>query len=136
MDFALLHDLPELPIYAKPKKMFTTQEVINVLLNSGLQENSICTRVPFSVEINSAFIVDLNKLNSPRDILCDDMGVWSWGGSTKRWITVYNYGFVTFLKNKPANVDSENTCYHVWKRYHYLKSSPDVKRMIILLGGT
>jgi hypothetical protein len=93
-----LHNLPELPIYAKPKKMLTTQEAINVLLSFGLEKSSICARVPFAVEINSAFIVDLNKLNSPRDILCDDMGVWSWGGSTKRWIHVDKHGFVTFLK--------------------------------------
>lgn len=97
-----LHNLPELPIYALPKKMLTTQEAINVLLSFGLEESSICSRVPFGVEINSAFVVDLNKLNSTRDILCDDMGVWTWGGSTKRWINVDKRGFVTFLKEKPV----------------------------------
>ena len=88
-----LHNLPELPIYAKPKKMLTTQEAINVLLSFGLEESFICSRVPFGVEINSAFVVDLNKLTSPRDILCDDMGVWNWGGSMKRWIHVNKRGF-------------------------------------------
>lgn len=131
-----LHSIPELPIYANPKKIFTTQDAINILLSFDLQESSICTRVPFSVEVNAAFVVDLNKLNSPKDILCDDMGVWSWGGSTKRWVSVNKYGFVTFLKSMPEDSPSDNTCYRVWKRYYALKASPDVKKMILLLEGT
>ena len=113
--------------------MLTTQEAINILLSFDLQDSAICTRVPFSVEVNAVFIVDLNKLKSPKDILCDDMGVWNWGGSTKRWISVDKHGFVTFLKNKPESVSSN--IYRVWKRYYALKSSPDVKRMIIVLEG-
>ena len=35
--------------------------------------------IPFSVEMNAVFVVDLNKLTSPNDVLCDDMGVWTWG---------------------------------------------------------
>lgn len=134
-----LHNIHELPIYTKPKKMLTTQEAINILLCFDLQEESICTRVPFSVEINAAFVVDLNKLSSPKDIVCDDMGVWNWGGSTKRWIIVDEKGFVTFLKSKPEDQSkfcSGDSCYRIWKRYYALKASPDVKKMIILLEGT
>lgn len=131
-----LHGIPELPVYDKPKKMLTTQKVIDVLLSFDLQESSICSRVPFSIEINSAFIVDLNKLQSPKDILCDDMGVWSWGGSTKHWVAVDKYGIIKFLKSVPKDTLSDNTCYRVWKRYYALKASPDVKKMVFLLEGT
>ena len=63
--------------------MLTTQEAVSVLLNSELRESSICTKVPFSVEVNAVFVVDLNKLASPNDVFCDDMGVWTWGGSSR-----------------------------------------------------
>ena len=76
-----LHDIKQLPVYTQPNKLLTTQECVTVLLNSNLKEIFICSRVPFAVEINAAFIVDLNRLSSPSDITCDDMGVWKWGGS-------------------------------------------------------
>ena len=121
-------------MYAQPKKLLSTQEAVGVLLSSGLEQSSTCARVPFAVEINAAFIVDLNKLSASNDILCDDMGVWTWGGSSKRWISVDDEGFVMFLKQKEKD-GSDGSCYRVWKRYYYLKSSPDVKRMIIMLAG-
>ena len=128
-----LHGFQELPVYAQPNKLLTTQDAVFALLSSDLEKSSICTRVPFSVEINAAFIVDLNKFDTPKDVLCDDMGAWIWGGSNKRWISVDSNGFVTFLK--PKDDTSEENCFHVWKRYYSLKASPDVKKMILLLEG-
>ena len=91
--------------------MLTTQEAISVLLNSEL-ESLICTKVPFAVEVNAVFIVDLNKLASPNDVVCDDMGVRTWGGSSKRWISVDEEGFVTFLK-KCLTDENDESCYLV-----------------------
>ena len=110
-----LHDIEELPVYAQPLKMISTQEAVHVLLNSELSESQICTRVPFSVEVNALFVVDLNRLSSPNDIICDDMGVWKWSGSNKRWVLVDETGFVEFIKED--NVEN-NSCYFVWKRYY------------------
>ena len=80
---AHLHNLKELPVYAQPSKLLSTKEYVNVLLNANLQDSSICSRVPFAIEGNAAFIVDLSKLSSSNDVTCDDMGVWKWGGSRK-----------------------------------------------------
>ena len=52
-----LHDIKQLHVYAQPKKMLSTQEAVGVLLSSGLEESSICARVPFAVEINAALIL-------------------------------------------------------------------------------
>lgn len=71
-----------------------------MLLSLELKESSICTKVPFSVEMNAVFVVNLNKLASPNDVLYDGMGVWTWGGSSKRWISVDEEGFITFLKRR------------------------------------
>ena len=127
-----LHDIEELPVYAQPLRMVSTQEAVNLLLSSELSDSRICTRVPFSVEVNALFVVDLNQLSSPNDIICDDMGVWKWSGSSKRWVLVDDAGFVAFIKEEDIE---RGSCYFVWKRYYCLKSSPDVKRMIIILHG-
>ena len=93
-----LHGMKGLPIYAQPSKMLSIQDVVGVLLSSELEDSSICSLVPFSVEVNAVFVVDLNKLSSPNNVTCDDMGVWTWGGSKKRWVSVEDDGFVVFLK--------------------------------------
>ena len=47
------------------------------MLNSKLQSsNVLCSKVPTSVSSNVVFVVDVNKLDDPNDLLCDDMGVW------------------------------------------------------------
>ena len=115
-------------MYAQPSKLLSTNEYGNVLLNANLQDSSICSRVPFAVEGNAAFIVDLNKLSSSNDVTCDDMGVWKWGGSRKRWVSVDEGSFVSFL-----NDNLEKDCYQIWRRYYSLKVSPDVKKMIIMV---
>jgi len=61
---------------------------VTALLNADLEESSICSRVPFVVDRNTAFVVDLNKLKSPKGITCDGMGTWRWGGSRKKWMLV------------------------------------------------
>ena len=114
---SLLHNLQEVPVYAQPTKLLTTQECVTVLLNSELSDSSICGKVSFSVEINTVFVVDLNKLTSPNDITCDNMGVWKQGGSRKRWLSVDDEGFVSFLEKK----EDEEDCCLVWKRYYSLR---------------
>ena len=127
-----LHDIEDLPVYAQPLRMVSTQEAVNILLSSELSASQICTRVPFCVEVNALFFVDLNQLSSPNDIICDDMGVWKWSGSSKQWVVVDEAGFVAFIKEDDVE---KNSCYFVWKCYYCLKASPDVKRMIIILHG-
>ena len=129
-DLTYLHDIEELPVYDQPTKLLTTQEANGVLLFSGLCDTNICSRVPISVEKNSVFIVDLNKLSSPGDTLVMIMGAWS----NKRWVSVEENSFVSFFK-KSGGVALDESCYHVWKRYYALKSSPDIKRMILVLEG-
>ena len=125
----MLHNIKELPVYAQPGKIMPTEECVTVSLNSDLKESSICSRVPFAVDINAAFVVDMNKLKSPDDITCDDMGVWKWGGSRKKWMLADENGLVTALNEK---VQDDN-CYLVWRKYYSLKVSPDIKRLIIVL---
>lgn len=91
----------------------------------------LCQHVPFGVNVNSSFIVDMNRLYNPRDILCDDMGVWKWNGSYRSWISVDEHGEVQIVGKNLAGSPSRMQ-YRIWK---HSKSSPDVKKMVVLLEG-
>ena len=73
--------LESFSVFAQPSNLLTTEKAIGVFLFSGLTVESICSRPPVSVDINAVFVVDINKLSSPKDVVCDDMGAWTWGGS-------------------------------------------------------
>ena len=38
-----------------------TEEYVTVLLNADLKESTICLKLPFVVDINAAFVIDLNN---------------------------------------------------------------------------
>ena len=108
---------------------------MNVLLDSDLKNESVCTEVPFAVHVNTVFIVDLSKLNSAKDVLCDDMGTWTWNRSFRRWCTVTSDGTTRILGKRIHPIEIPPAAYQVWKRYYYLKGSPDVKKMVVFLQG-
>ena len=109
---------------------------MNSMLDPELDESCICSRLPFGVNCNSVFLVDVTKLRSPRDILCDDMGTWKWGGSYRKWLSADEAGFVAVIgRTKPDTADSEYSYYHIWKRYYDNKSSSDLKKIVVTIEG-
>jgi hypothetical protein len=46
-ELPMLHDVKELPVYAQPCKMFSTQEAMSVLLSLELKKSSIARKSPF-----------------------------------------------------------------------------------------
>ena len=63
--------------------------------------------------------------------MVDDMGVWQWKGSYRVWASVEDGEVITTGKNQP---DSEHA-YQLWQRYYENKTSPDVKKYVVLLQG-
>jgi len=126
-----LHNIRELPFHSHPSEKLTSLQCFNVLLDSQLTEENICSRVPFSVSCNAVFIVNLNKLRKPHDILVDDMGVWQWKGSYRVWSSVKDGELTPVRKVKP----SCKPAYQQWKRYYENKTSTDVKKFVVFLEG-
>ena len=121
-------------MYCQSSSLITTVQCIDILLDPELSENVVCTQVPFDVNCNSLFVVDLSKLSNPRDISCDDMGVWKWSGSYRRWLSVNGLGYVQILGKTLSEIPSL-PCYQIWKRYYANKSSQDLKKMVVTLKG-
>ena len=80
------------PIFSRRKKHFTTNEMINTLLDPDLDPNVIATTQPVGVESNALFIVDLKCLKHTKDIMCDDLGAWKNNGCHNTWVTVDSDG--------------------------------------------
>ncbi len=74
------HD-PQLPIYQRLpmgiKRVYGIEDIVRILLNPRLSSLGVlCTKVPTSIAVNAAFVVDVTKLEHKDDLLSDDMGVW------------------------------------------------------------
>ena len=48
----------------------------------------VSTSQPRSVSSNVCFLVDLDKLNDPRDVMCGDLGAWDQSRTSKKWYSV------------------------------------------------
>ena len=129
-----LHDLSTLPIYCQPSKQLNTTQRVNILLDPELSSDSLCTRVPFDINCNSVFVIGMSSLMNPKDIVCDDMGVWRWKGSYQRWLSVDETGYIETIGKSLTEIP-DVPCYHIWKRYYENKSSTDLSRMVVTMKG-
>ena len=107
---------------------------MDILLDPELSSDLLCTRMPFDVDCNSVFVVDMSTLSNPKDITCDDMGVWKWNGSYRRCLCVDEKGIIMILGKTLAEIPSVPH-YHIWRRYYENKSSQDLKKMMVTLEG-
>ena len=111
-----------------------TQEIVNAILDPQLNEKHICSMQPVNVECNAVFIVDLEKLDSWKDINCDDMGSWKHNGVYHSWLEVDECGFVSITGKEKPDILSPSV-YNITKKYFANKSSPDLKKTIALMAG-
>ena len=129
-----LHDLSTVPIYYQSSKQLSTVQCIDILLDPDLSSDSLCTRIPFDVHCNSVFVIDMSNLSDPKDVMCDDMGVWRWKGSYRRWLSVDEGGSIETI-GKTLKQVPDIPCYRIWKRYYENKSSLDLSKMVVTMEG-
>ena len=129
-----LHDLSTLPIYCQSSKQLSTIQCVNILLDPELSSDSLCSRVPFDVNCNSVFVIDMSILSDPKDVVCDDMGVWRWKGSYRRWLCVDETGYIEMI-GKTLKKVPYIPCYRIWKRYYENKSSRDLNKVVVTMEG-
>ena len=70
----------------------------------------------------------------PKDIVCDDMSVWRWKGSYRRWLSVDETGYIETI-GKSLTKTPDLPCYRIWKRYYENKSNRDLSRMVVTIEG-
>ena len=58
-----------------------------------------------------------------------------WNGIFRKWCSITEDGFVKQLGRLLPAEDRHSNAYQVWKRYYYLKCSPNLRKMVALLEG-
>ena len=73
----------------KIKRLYSVENIIKLLLHPDLKHSRfITTKVPTMISNSVSFIVNLNCLKAPEDVLSDDMGVWKNNGTDKTYVDV------------------------------------------------
>lgn len=95
------------------KRLYSIDDIICLLLHPKLQSSKFaCSMVPTSINENVSFIVDLDCLEDPRDVLADDMGGWRNNGVHMTYFSV---------TLSPHKVDEVNRCHSPHTASHILK---------------
>ena len=80
-------DLPVVPSHVM--KNAENDEVLKLLLNASRIHRSIITSSnPVGIQNNVIFIVDLDSLGDPQDLLSDDLGAWEQTKTRSKWYLV------------------------------------------------
>ena len=68
------------PIFEKPPEKYSAHRIMQILLNSKIDERRIAMKRPLEAPFSSTFIVDVSKLAHP-DVKKDMYGKWLYSGS-------------------------------------------------------
>ena len=72
-------------ILPEPLESYDNDFIVPLTLNASEKfQQHISTTQPRRVENNVCFLVNLDALKDPRDILCDDLGAWDQTRTTKK----------------------------------------------------
>ena len=111
----------DLPVYerlsSKSKRLYSPEQLLKILLNSNLQSsNVLCGKVPTSVSSSVVFVVDVNKLDDPNDLLCDNMGVWRNNGvDSIRYLVSLSNGQVSTMEKSFSSDEAAYTLKCVYR---------------------
>ncbi|XP_066917468.1 uncharacterized protein [Clytia hemisphaerica] len=123
-----------------PKKLTCVENdtVVPILMNTPFVFNHlVSTSVPRNVKNNGAFIVDLDKLEDPADVLCDDLGSWKQSKTATKKYQVHRTksGHVSRISLYDNDADDPSTDMVIVTRRSYVnKSDGTLKRAFVSLS--
>ena len=110
-----------LPIYQRTNKSLGTKIVTENIVN-GIDPSRISKLVPHQPADNVSFMIGLDFLDHWKDILSDNLGVWT-GSGTKSFYyrTIFNRSGRIILKSNDA--DAVIQCKRFWTFIYHVNSS-------------
>ncbi|CAH3181480.1 unnamed protein product, partial [Porites evermanni] len=109
---------------------FSNNGVVPFLLSAEKSHSRlIATTHPIRVENKACFLVDLDRLQDPEDLLCDDLGSWNQSKtSVKKYQLGRKNGHVTKIIKQPDYADGRQSVFRrtflVFVRY-YFEGAPE-----------
>ena len=105
--------------------------IIPLLMNCRMDNPElISSRLPYSIQENGTFIIDLNSLDHRKDIFCDDNGAWVMKGNRGKLysVTKNSEGQVSSLCKVSSEADIS-----VRRRPYACKSCPQFHKTIVTI---
>lgn len=122
-----------LPIFMKHDRTyrFTVERLGAILLDRNFDSDFVCKAQPTRVSHNVAFVVDCSYLADRKDLLVDDLGVWTSKGSRKT-----PFSATISSNNVSIRVRSdEHNNYLMHRAWHTHGTSDDVRRLVVSIEG-
>ena len=90
----------------------------------------IASTNPVSVENNVCFLVDLDQLQEPEDLLLDDLGSWNQSkAAVKKYVLTTRKGDnITKITKQPADAEG---CYSIYRRPFVNKRDSSLQKTIV-----
>ena len=90
--------LEKVPAYRK--RLYPIEDIAHLLLFPDLKKSRFtCSKVPTSIHQSASFIIDLDCLDSHKDIVADDMGVWKNNRVDTAYVSIlFDEGHVTDVR--------------------------------------
>ena len=122
------------PVYEHPPQKYSAETVIKILLDPNLDPSQICSSRPTNISESSTYVIDVTKLETPKDIKSDNFGVWNHSGSHPQpFVVKIDENGVQVDKRAPG-MSGDNVMY--LRRLHSVHpSNKQFKRMIAFLSG-
>ena len=112
-------------------KSSENDEVLELLLNAPKTHRSIITSSnPVGVQNNVTFIVDLDSLGDPKDLLSDDLGAWEQTKTRSKWhlLKFKTNGEVCDVTKVEDKLDDS---YQVCRRPYIDKSDRSLRKTVV-----
>lgn len=92
---------------------YSNHGIIPFVINANKAHPELIAKThPIHVENNVCFIVDLDELQDPEDLLCDDLGSWEQSKTAKKkYILTWRDGLVTKISKLPEHQEDGHCVY-------------------------
>ena len=126
------NDDKQLPVYSQLSSGYCLSDLVDILMSNDIDSNKVCTVQPLGVNINCAFIVDLDLVD-PDDLKADDNGSWKNNGTRRIFFVVNERNKPEFLASAP--VLQQGYYYCVVRRYFVHRTYGKFRRCIVEIKG-
>ena len=110
-------------------------EVFDIVLNTGVSSEVVCTQKPVGVKDAAVFVVDTTSFRRHDDLKADDMGSWVHKGKPVRYYEISRLTSGEVYGAKPCNASNSSTVYKLTRIYYHHGGTPEFRKTIFYVHG-
>ena len=125
----------EFQFFKRPPEKYSAYRIMQILLDSNIDERRIAKRRPLEAPYSATFVVDISELSHPDDIKKDMYGKWLYSGShSDVFLCSYSLNGNVMIEKAAPGASGSNA--YALRRLHSVHpSNTDFRRVLALLFG-